>query len=295
MVPGLLPRHARRRDRRPVRPAQGDGVLRPRPRRVDLDVCRSSNSLWVLVVVSFLHRDPHAAVGAGEGRVGAALRARGEARHRELALAGRVLRHVPARRRSSSPRSRWSPAGSAASRRCSRSRTNTAILALWFDAITYVVSGGHRVRAADPAPAEARTDSKFEWTSTFPEIKDGLSFIRTDRFARAVIVGLGGGVIGAGAMVPLSQVFADRGARRASREFGVLLSALGHRRRGRGVRRCSRSRSGCRATRSSSGRSSARASASIGAARVQRRRPRRGDDRGGRRVRRRPRTSPGSR
>jgi dTMP kinase len=69
-------------------------------------------------------------------------------------------------------------------------------------------------------------DSKFEWTTTFSDIKDGLSFIRTDRFARAVIVGLGGGVIGAGAMVPLSTVFATEVLGSKS-EFGVLLFALG--------------------------------------------------------------------
>jgi dTMP kinase len=50
--------------------------------------------------------------------------------------------------------------------------------------------------------------------------------MRHNRFARAVIVGLGGGVIGAGAMVPLSQVFATEVLGSKS-EFGVLLFALG--------------------------------------------------------------------
>ena len=124
---GLLPRHARRRDRRPLRPAQGDGVLRPRARVPCSSRCRSSRTSAAAVRL-VRHRDPHAAVGAGEGRVGAALRARREARVGELAVARRVVRHVPARvdhllgarrlargsgRSTSSPRSR-------STRRCSR-------------------------------------------------------------------------------------------------------------------------------------------------------------------------------
>ncbi len=104
-------------------------------------------------------------------------------------------------------------------------KDNSAVPALWFDAITYVVSA--MIVVGLPIPRRPKQDGqKFEWTSTFSEIKDGLSFIRTDRFARAVIVGLGGGVIGAGAMVPLSQVFATEVLGSKS-EFGVLLGALG--------------------------------------------------------------------
>ena len=104
-------------------------------------------------------------------------------------------------------------------------KDNSAIPALWFDAITYVVSA--IIVFGLPIPRRPkRSDQKFEWTSTFSEIKDGLSFIRSDRFARAVIVGLGGGVIGAGAMVPLSQVFATEVLGSKS-EFMVLLLALG--------------------------------------------------------------------
>jgi dTMP kinase len=104
-------------------------------------------------------------------------------------------------------------------------KDNAAVPALWFDAITYVVSA--IIVFGLPIPRRPRQPGqKLEWTTTFSEIKDGLSFIRTDRFARAVIVGLGGGVIGAGAMVPLSTVFATEVLGSKS-EFGVLLGALG--------------------------------------------------------------------
>ncbi|MGZ4688478.1 MAG: MFS transporter [Acidimicrobiia bacterium] len=104
-------------------------------------------------------------------------------------------------------------------------KDNAAIPALWFDAVTYVVSAV--IVFGLPIPRRPkRVDQKLEWTSTFSDIKDGLSFIRTDRFARGVIVGLGGGVIGAGAMVPLSTVFATEVLGSKS-QFLVLLFALG--------------------------------------------------------------------
>lgn len=104
-------------------------------------------------------------------------------------------------------------------------KDNAAIPALWFDAITYVTSA--IIVFGLPIPRRPRqAGQKLDWTSTFSEIRDGISFIRTDRFARAVIVGLGGGVIGAGAMVPLSQVFATE-VLGSKAEFGVLLAALG--------------------------------------------------------------------
>ena len=82
--------------------------------------------------------------------------------------------------------------GSAGSTRCHSLKDNTAVPALWFDAITYVVSA--IIVFGLPIPQPARDgDQKFELTSTFSEIKDGLRFMRDRAFSRAVIVGLGGG------------------------------------------------------------------------------------------------------
>lgn len=102
---------------------------------------------------------------------------------------------------------------------------NQETLALWFDALTYIVSAVIVLRLPIPGP-DRKGRRKFEWTSTLSEIKEGFVFIRNDRFARAVIVGLGGGVIGAGAMVPLGTVFA-REVLDSNAQFGVLMMALG--------------------------------------------------------------------
>lgn len=104
-------------------------------------------------------------------------------------------------------------------------KVDKEVLALWFDAITYITSAV--IVFGLPIPRRKRQrGGRIEWTSTFSEIKEGLVFIRNDRFARAVIVGLGGGVIGAGAMVPLGTVFAVE-VLGSSAQFLVLMTALG--------------------------------------------------------------------
>ena len=283
--PGLLPRHARRRDRRPVRPAQGDGLLRPRPRRADLRRCRSSTASRC------------SCSSRSSSRSSRCCGARRRTRRCRTSCPRRTSR-PRTRSRSSRPTARSrSPAlitARARGRRGLARRLRRAALAQGQRR-----DPGALVRRASPTSSRrsscsgsrsragrSAADQKFEWTSTFSEIKDGLSFIRTDRFARAVIVGLGGGVIGAGAMVPLSH-----GVRRPRCSGASPSSACCCSRSAPAPRSacsaCSRSRSGCRATRSSSGRSSAPGSASRLGRGVQRRRPRRGDDRGRRRVRRR--------
>jgi dTMP kinase len=104
-------------------------------------------------------------------------------------------------------------------------KVDKEVLAFWFDAITYVASAAIVIRLPIPRPPRSG-GRKFEWTSTFREIGDGFSFIRDDRFSRSVIVGLGGGLIGAGAMVPLGPVFAVE-ILGSSTEFFVLMIALG--------------------------------------------------------------------
>src|SRR3954454_10778702 len=50
--------------------------------------------------------------------------------------------------------------------------------------------------------------------------------MRGEAFSRAVIVGLGGGLIGAGAMIPLGTVYASE-VLGSQAQYGVLLTALG--------------------------------------------------------------------
>jgi dTMP kinase len=104
-------------------------------------------------------------------------------------------------------------------------KVDQEVIALWFDAVTYVTSAVIVFGLPIPRRAKDKT-GRVDWTSTWREIKEGFAFIRDDRFARAVICGIGGGVIGAGAMVPLGTVFAAE-VLGSQAQFGVLMTALG--------------------------------------------------------------------
>jgi dTMP kinase len=99
------------------------------------------------------------------------------------------------------------------------------VVSLWFDAATYIVSAVLVFRLPIPKPARSGTQ-KLDFASSIREIKDGFQFMRTEVFSRAVIVGLGGGLIGAGAMIPLGTVFATE-VLGSDAQYGVMLTALG--------------------------------------------------------------------
>ena len=79
-----------------------------------------------------------------------------------------------------------------------------------------------------PIPRVQRTsDTRIDWTETFRDIKEGIQFIAHQPLVRGVIVGLGFGLIGAGAMIPLGPSFATEALDGGSAAFGVLMTALG--------------------------------------------------------------------
>ncbi len=104
-------------------------------------------------------------------------------------------------------------------------RVDKDIVSLWFDGLTYVASALIVLRLPIPRPTREGTQ-KLDFASSMREIKDGVKFMRSEPFSRAVITGLGGGIIGAGAMVPLGAIFAKQ-VLGSSAQFGVMLFALG--------------------------------------------------------------------
>jgi dTMP kinase len=105
-------------------------------------------------------------------------------------------------------------------------KVDQEFLALVFDAMTFLVSAAIVWRL--PIPRAERADGKrIDWTETFRDIKEGLQFISREPLVRGVIVGLGFGVIGAGAMIPLGPSFATEVLDGGSAAFGVLMTALG--------------------------------------------------------------------
>jgi dTMP kinase len=99
------------------------------------------------------------------------------------------------------------------------------VVSLWFDALTYAASALLVLRLPIPKPARAG-DQKLDLASSIREIKEGIRFMRGEPFTRAVIIGLGGGIIGAGAMIPLGTVFATE-ILGSQAQYGVMMTALG--------------------------------------------------------------------
>jgi dTMP kinase len=99
-------------------------------------------------------------------------------------------------------------------------------VALWVDGLTFIVSAVIIWRLPIPRTYD-RKGERVDWTATFRDIADGVRFIRQNRLIRGVIIGIGVGLIGGGAMIPLGPVFSQEVLGGGSAEFGVLMTALG--------------------------------------------------------------------
>jgi MFS family permease len=99
------------------------------------------------------------------------------------------------------------------------------MLALFFDACTFLASAILVWRL--PIPRGRSAPQSIKASDTVREIREGLAYIAHEPRVRGVIVGLGVGLIGAGAMIPLGPVFAKAGLGGNAATFGVLMSALG--------------------------------------------------------------------
>jgi dTMP kinase len=99
------------------------------------------------------------------------------------------------------------------------------VLALIVDACTFLTSAIIVWRL--PIPKGPSKTESMGFSETVTEIKEGLSYIAHEPRVRGVIVGLGVGLIGAGAIIPLGPLFANEGLGGNSATYGVLLTAFG--------------------------------------------------------------------
>lgn len=99
-------------------------------------------------------------------------------------------------------------------------------LALFLDALTYLASGV--IIISLPIPQRARlADKRADWVQTWRDIKEGVRFIATHDLVRGVMIGLGGGLIGGGMMIPLGPVFSTEVLLEGTSGFGLLMFSLG--------------------------------------------------------------------
>jgi dTMP kinase len=99
-------------------------------------------------------------------------------------------------------------------------------LAIWVDGSTFLVSAFliSRLRLDE---RERGTRVRPPAGQTWLDIKEGLRFIRANPLVRGVMIGLAGGLIGGGAIVPLGPTVAKEVLHGGSGAFGLLMTALG--------------------------------------------------------------------
>ena len=101
-------------------------------------------------------------------------------------------------------------------------------LAIWVDALTFLCSAFLISRpACSPRRRAASRSERIQIAQTLRDIVDGLKFIRSNPLVRGVMIGLAGGLIGGGAIVPLGPVLANAVLGGGSGAFGLLMTALG--------------------------------------------------------------------
>jgi dTMP kinase len=106
-------------------------------------------------------------------------------------------------------------------------RLDQEVLALLMDAMTFVVSALIVLRLPIPHEHHEKRRRGPDVAQTLRDIKEGLGFIAHEPRVRGIIVGLGLGLIGGGAMIPLGASFAKQGLGGDSATFGLLMTALG--------------------------------------------------------------------
>ncbi len=102
---------------------------------------------------------------------------------------------------------------------------NQESLAIYVDVITFFTSAA--LIATLALPRNPRRHGRIDLGRTFTEVKEGWAFIGTSPVVRAVLVGLGTGLIGGGMVAPLGPTFATRVLHAGPAGFGLLLTSLG--------------------------------------------------------------------
>lgn len=100
------------------------------------------------------------------------------------------------------------------------------VLPLWVDALTFLVSAlliSRLVLDEGERAVIKRVSASQTWT----DIVDGLSFVRANPLVRGVMVGLAGGLLGCGVIIPLGALYATDVLGGGRSAFGLLYFALG--------------------------------------------------------------------
>jgi dTMP kinase len=107
-------------------------------------------------------------------------------------------------------------------------RVDQESLALWVDAATFLGSALLIMSLHLHLPARPRGNGqRIDWGQTWRELVEGLRFIRRNEAVRSVMLGMGVGLVGCGAAVPLGPIYAREVLGSGSAGFGLLMTGLG--------------------------------------------------------------------
>jgi dTMP kinase len=108
----------------------------------------------------------------------------------------------------------------------SRLRVNQETIALWVDGATFLASA-LLIFSLKLPQSRRGNGARIDWGQTVRELKEGLRFIRSNSAVRSVMLGMGVGLVGCGAVVPLGPIYAQRVLGSGSAGFGLLMTGIG--------------------------------------------------------------------
>ncbi|MCA1727006.1 MAG: dTMP kinase [Actinobacteria bacterium] len=104
--------------------------------------------------------------------------------------------------------------------------SNPAFLPLWLDGATFFFSAFMVSRLALRAPGGKARSESFRVGEAFTELREGLRFMREHTLARAMLIGIVMAFTGAGSVMSVGPIFADK-VLHSETAWGVLVTSLG--------------------------------------------------------------------
>ena len=102
-------------------------------------------------------------------------------------------------------------------------------IAVYLDVLTFGLSAVliSTLTLANRRTSTRKSEVRFDFGQTFRELREGWHFMFINPTVRAVMVGIGTGLMGGGMVVPLGDLFSRNVLGGGSAGFGVLLTGLG--------------------------------------------------------------------
>jgi Arabinose efflux permease len=105
-------------------------------------------------------------------------------------------------------------------------KVDREFLALWVDSSTFLASALLIMSLRLPGK-ERRPGERVDWSRTWRDLVEGVRFVSTHGVVRAVILAMGVGLMGCGAVVPLGPLYANKVLGADPSSFGLLMTGLG--------------------------------------------------------------------